>query len=76
TTDDLTDRQRVLMTYRRTFAIFSADPAIGTERSMTISATKRIDNTIFIKGAFELPFENASEAFRMQNGSFQFDIPY
>lgn len=75
-TEELSNNQRILFSYRRTFAIYLTDPATGPDRSFDISATKRIDNTIFVKGNFELPFGSGSEVFRMEKGEFQFDIPY
>ncbi|MEM6343326.1 MAG: hypothetical protein AAF927_05580 [Bacteroidota bacterium] len=75
-TSDFKDNQRVLVSYRRTFAIYNLDPSAGTENKFTISAFRREADKLYLKGEFDFTFGMGAELFRLENGNYKFDIAY
>lgn len=69
----LTERQNIYATYRRTFALFESD---RMNSEISIKAIKRLENTLYFKADFDFSYGNLLGVFTMQNGDFQLEIPY
>ncbi|MEL7531696.1 MAG: hypothetical protein AAFN10_10330 [Bacteroidota bacterium] len=77
-TTDFSDNQRIFVSYRKTFAIYNIEPWQEAESTFEITAARREEDKIYLKGNFDFSFGSStgSDFFRLENGSFKFDIAY
>ncbi len=75
-TTDFSDNQRVLVSYRRTFAIYNIDPTVGNVNNFAISAVRRDEEILYLKGEFDFTFGTGADEFRLGNGTYKFDVAF